>query len=100
MTYHNNGLNFNISHRGFLKISSATVASMAATMVFEKVAFFQSIDSVDNPLAFYPYRDWETIYRGQFCSNSEFSFLCAANNTDNYRLRAYGHAWMSHGRHR
>jgi MoaA/NifB/PqqE/SkfB family radical SAM enzyme len=68
MTDHNNGLNFNISRRGFLKISGATVASVAAAMAFERVAFLQSIDSVDNPLAFYPNRSWEAIYRDQFRS--------------------------------
>jgi nitrate reductase alpha subunit len=83
MIDHNNGLNFNISRRGFLKISGATVASVAAAMAFERMAFLQSIDSVDNPLAFYPNRCRETTYRDQFRSDSDFFFVCAPNDTHN-----------------
>lgn len=89
MDGNNNGLNFNISRRGFLKISGATVASVAAAMAFERMAFLQTIDTVDNPLAFYPNRGWEGIYRDQFRADFSFSFVCAPNDTHNCRLQAY-----------
>ena len=44
---------------------------------------------VDNPLAFYPNRDWERTYRNIFKPDSSFVFLCAPNDTHNCLLKAY-----------
>ena len=53
------------------------------------MAFLQPIDEIDNPLAFYPNRDWETIYRDQLRADYSFSFVCAPNDTHNCRLNAF-----------
>lgn len=44
---------------------------------------------VENPLAKYPNRGWETAYRDIFKPDSSFVFLCAPNDTHNCLLRAY-----------
>jgi nitrate reductase alpha subunit len=44
---------------------------------------------IENPLAFYPNRDWEKTYRSIFNYDSTFVFLCAPNDTHNCMLRAY-----------
>jgi len=44
---------------------------------------------IDNPLAFYPNRDWEKVYRNLFEPDSTFVFLCAPNDTHNCLLKAH-----------
>jgi len=39
--------------------------------------------SIDNPLADYPNRDWEKVYRDLYASDSKFTFTCAPNDTHN-----------------
>jgi nitrate reductase / nitrite oxidoreductase, alpha subunit len=46
------------------------------------------VDRIDNPLATYPPRDWEQIYRDLYKTDSHFHFLCAPNDTHNCLLRA------------
>lgn len=43
----------------------------------------------ENPLASYPGRDWEKVYRDQYAYDSTFAFVCAPNDTANCRLRAF-----------
>lgn len=45
--------------------------------------------AVDNPLAGYPNRGWEKVYRDLYASDSSFVFLCAPNDTHNCLLRAH-----------
>lgn len=44
---------------------------------------------VDNPLAYYPDRDWERVYRNIFAEDYDFTFLCAPNDTHNCLLKAH-----------
>ena len=44
---------------------------------------------VPNPLAEYPHRDWERLYRDIFRHDRTFTFLCAPNDTHNCLLRAF-----------
>lgn len=44
---------------------------------------------VDNPLKFYPSRDWEKIPRTVFDYDSTFHFLCAPNDTHNCLIKGY-----------
>ncbi|OFW48713.1 MAG: molybdopterin oxidoreductase [Acidobacteria bacterium RIFCSPLOWO2_12_FULL_68_19] len=48
-----------------------------------------SLDRIDNPLARYPDRGWERVYRDLFAVDDSFVFLCAPNDTHNCLLRAY-----------
>ena len=45
--------------------------------------------SVGNPLAAYPARNWEKIYRDQYAYDSTFSWVCSPNDTHSCRLKAY-----------
>ncbi len=42
---------------------------------------------VANPLQAYPERDWEKLYRDQYKSDGEFTFLCVPNCTHNCRVK-------------
>ena len=44
---------------------------------------------IDNPLAQYPNRNWERVYRDLYRSDSRFTFLCAPNDTHNCLLYGY-----------
>ncbi len=48
-----------------------------------------ALDAIDNPLARYPDRDWEKVYRDLWKYDSTFTFTCAPNDTHNCLLRAY-----------
>src|SRR3990167_10867593 len=42
-----------------------------------------------NPLAFYPAREWEKIYRDQYRYDRTFDWVCSPNDTHACRVRAY-----------
>ena len=44
---------------------------------------------MDNPLAAYPNRDWERIYRDIYRTDTRFTFLCCPNDTHNCLLNAH-----------
>lgn len=79
----------NFNRRTFLKSSATGAAFLASSRVFAgPLRFFKPID-VKNPLAYYPNRDWESVYRNIFTTDSEFHFLCAPNDTHNCLLKAH-----------
>ncbi|MBI2350649.1 MAG: molybdopterin oxidoreductase, partial [Deltaproteobacteria bacterium] len=47
------------------------------------------LGAIENPLAAYPNRDWEKVYRDLWKYDSTFTFLCAPNDTHNCILNAY-----------
>jgi nitrate reductase alpha subunit len=47
------------------------------------------LDDLSNPLAHYPSRDWEKVYRDLFKVDDTFTFLCAPNDTHNCLLKAH-----------
>ena len=47
------------------------------------------LEAQDNPLAFYPDRGWEHVYRDLFKYDSTFHFLCAPNDTHNCLLTGF-----------
>jgi len=77
-----------ISRRGFLKVGAASVAGITASMLLQDLAFLEPIPEIANPLAFYPNRDWEKVYRNLYSFDGEFAFLCAPNDTHNCLLIA------------
>lgn len=76
-----------LSRRSLLSLFGA---GAAASMPGTAWAFnFLEPVSVDNPLAAYPNRDWERVYRDLYAYDSTFTFLCAPNDTHNCLLTAY-----------
>ncbi len=76
-----------LSRRGFLK-GCLAAGSGAAIGSGAKLWAFKPVD-VDNPLAAYPDRDWEKIYRDQYRYDSTFSWVCSPNDTHSCRCLAY-----------
>src|SRR3989338_1092697 len=76
-----------MTRKKFLKISASTIAGMALSEPL--LAILKFIPEIDNPLDFYPDRDWEKIYRSQFKYDYTFHFLCAPNDTHNCLLKSY-----------
>ncbi|MEK7448304.1 MAG: molybdopterin-dependent oxidoreductase [Planctomycetota bacterium] len=76
-----------ISRRDFLWAGASGVTGLMLTHPL--LASLKFVPEIDNPLDFYPARDWEKIYRDQFKYDSTFHFLCAPNDTHNCLLKAY-----------
>ncbi len=76
----------NLARREFLKLSGAAALSLAFTRL--ELQLLEPI-VVDNPLASYPARDWESVYRDQYRYDSSFTYVCSPNDTHACRLRAF-----------
>ena len=76
----------NLSRRDFLKLSGAAAITVAANELSWRL--LEPIN-VDNPLAAYPDRDWEKVYRDQYRYDSSFTYVCSPNDTHACRLRAF-----------
>jgi nitrate reductase alpha subunit len=91
ITLSNTGNNkrFNITRREFLKLGGATIGAAGLLLALDKLSFLEALETVSNPLEYYPNTDWEKIYRDQYRTDYEFSFVCAPNDTHNCRLKAF-----------
>jgi nitrate reductase alpha subunit len=79
-----------MDRRRFLQL--AAMAGLGAVVKPDDLlAQYRFLDPVrvPNPLAAYPNRDWERIYRDIFRHDRTFTFLCAPNDTHNCLLRGF-----------
>ena len=74
-----------VSRRAFLDMVAAT--GLAGFALSAERAW--GLQSVANPLATYPNRDWERAYRDLWKYDSTYTFTCAPNDTHNCILNAY-----------
>ena len=74
-----------LSRRDFLQTLSA--AGFGALAASATTAW--ALDAVTNPLASYPDRGWERVYRDLWKYDSKYTFTCAPNDTHNCLLNAY-----------
>lgn len=74
-----------LNRRDFLKMMSTAGFSAFALSATDAWA----LKAIENPLAQYPNRDWEKVYRDLWKYDSTFTFLCAPNDTHNCLLNAY-----------
>ena len=82
--------NENFNRRDFITRSGLIGAGItAAQMLPLRFLQAQSVDAVANPLAAYPNRDWEKLYRNQYAYDHSFSWVCAPNDTHNCRITAH-----------
>lgn len=79
-----------LDRRTLLKVATTTgaLSALPNTLFAQLFRFFEPVD-VENPLAYYPNRDWEKTYRDLWSYDSEFTFLCAPNDTHNCLLKAH-----------
>lgn len=61
---------------------------LAAQPMFEGRAL-APVTRIDNPLEYYPDRDWETVYRDQYAYDRTFTYICAPNDTHMCRVKAF-----------
>jgi nitrate reductase / nitrite oxidoreductase, alpha subunit len=78
------------SRRRFLKMAAAAgFGSVAAPKELLAQYRYLAPVSVGNPLAAYPSREWERMYRDIYRTDRNFVFLCCPNDTHNCLLNAY-----------
>jgi nitrate reductase / nitrite oxidoreductase, alpha subunit len=78
------------SRRDFIKRSGLVGAGItAAQMLPLRFLRAQELEGSINPLAYYPNRDWEKLYRNQYAYDHAFSWVCAPNDTHNCRITAH-----------
>lgn len=73
--------------RSFLKGVLATGGGLLALPGLNLWAF-ELTDDFSNPLASYPNRGWEKVYRDQYRYDSSFSWVCSPNDTHACRVLA------------
>jgi nitrate reductase alpha subunit len=74
-----------ISRREFMaRISAAGFGALVASSTNA-----WGLDAITNPLAVYPNRDWEKVYRDLWKYDYKYTFTCAPNDTHNCILNAY-----------
>src|ERR1041384_7988119 len=80
----------NLSRRDFLKRSGLVGAGIAAAQMLPlRFLQAQTGPEIANPLATYPNRGWEKLYRNQYAYDRSFSWVCAPNDTHTCRLTAH-----------
>jgi nitrate reductase alpha subunit len=77
------------SRRAFLKGLLGATATAAASTLEAAPLHYLKPTVVENPLASYPNREWESVYRNIFKTDSSYTFLCAPNDTHNCLLKAH-----------
>lgn len=77
-----------MTRRSFLAGASALAAGILVHGCGETFDHLAPADG-SNPLAGYPDRGWEKVYRDLFREDSHFHFLCAPNDTHNCLLKAH-----------
>ena len=74
-----------ITRREFMaRISAAGFGALVASTTNAS-----GLEAITNPLAIYPNRDWERVYRDLWKYDSRYTFTCAPNDTHNCLLNAH-----------
>ncbi|HSR72325.1 MAG TPA: molybdopterin-dependent oxidoreductase, partial [Kiloniellales bacterium] len=76
-----------VTRRAFLRGTGLSLAAISKPALALRV--FEPVVNVENPIFYYPNREWERFYRDIYRSESTFTFLCAPNDTHNCLLTAH-----------
>src|SRR5512141_2778557 len=83
-------MNDNLNRRDFIQRSGLVGAGIAAAQMLPlRFLQAQTAEDLANPLAHYPNREWEKLYRNQYAYDRSFSWVCAPNDTHNCRITAH-----------
>lgn len=79
-----------LTRREFLAAAAAGSATLAVVLAAQRRSPFALLQPVDvaDPLAAYPERGWEDVYRDQYRYDGSYTFVCSPNDTHSCRLRA------------
>ena len=78
-----------LTRRKFLQIGATAASDMFLSDSDLALRLLQPVVGIDNPLAAYPNRGWEKIYRDQYRYDRTFTWVCGPNDTHMCRLRAF-----------
>lgn len=78
-----------LSRREFFNRLGSGAGAALALWSLEGCRRIPGVERIDNPLAYYPARDWEKVYRDQYRHDRSFTFVCSPNDTHACRLRAF-----------
>jgi nitrate reductase alpha subunit len=86
-----------ITRRQLFKGASALAGGVAAVGALkhldaEEVFAGQNLKptaQIDNPLEYYPDREWEDVYRDQYAYDRSFMYVCSPNDTHACRIQAF-----------
>lgn len=82
--------NINKNRREFLKLTGKGIT--AGSLLFSGIPnllFLEPAQEIDNPLIYYPNRDWEKIYRDQYRYDESFTWVCSPNCTHECRMKGF-----------
>ena len=74
-----------VSRRDFLRLGAVATVGAASYPLLRNLGV---VETIDNPLDTYPFRDWEAVYHDQYAYDDSFTFICSPNDTHACRLRA------------
>ncbi|MCE9584932.1 MAG: molybdopterin-dependent oxidoreductase [Planctomycetes bacterium] len=77
-----------MNRRDFIKTAGITGSAAWLAAGALKLEAFDAFPDID-PLATYPARDWEKVYREQYRYDSSFAWVCSPNCTHECRLRSF-----------
>jgi nitrate reductase alpha subunit len=78
-----------VTRREFMQTAAAGAAVLLLDDALRGLRLLQPVVEVGNPLAAYPNRDWEAVYRDQYRYDRSFTWVCSPNCTHECRLRAF-----------
>jgi len=78
-----------VSRRDFVKAVGASGAYVSLFGGLWRARTLEPAKDIENPLAYYPDRNWELIYRDQYRYDRSFTYVCSPNDTHSCRMRAF-----------
>lgn len=81
------GGGYGVSRRRFIELAAFSGAAAAAWP--NVLGGLVPVVGVDDPLKYYPSRDWEHVYRDQYKYDRSFTWVCAPNDTHMCRMRGF-----------
>ena len=76
----------NVSRKDFLRLGAMVTVGAVSYPLLRNLG---AVETIENPLETYPFRDWEHVYRDQYAYDDSFTFICSPNDTHACRLRAF-----------